>query len=70
MFAQVFNFHDPGVQLRMAGLVVILITIACLGVLELGNIRSRKLRRQLIALSLVGVIAVILISYISSSYLS
>ena len=67
MFAQVFNFHDTGVQLRLAGLVVLAITLFCLGTLELGNVRNKRARMQLIAISSVGFLAVILIAYISTS---
>ena len=70
MFAQAFNFHDSGVQLRLAGLVVLAITLVCLGALELGNIRNKKVRVQLMAISTVGSIAVLLIAYISASFLT
>jgi hypothetical protein len=70
MFAQAFNFRDSGVQLRLAGLVLLAVTLVCLGTLELGNVRNRRVRTQLIAISTVGLIGVMFIAYISTSFLN
>ena len=67
MFAKIFNFHDPQIQLRLLGLYLLTLTIVILGILELDEKRNRKLTRALLTLcSLLGSASVVYVAYIIS----
>jgi hypothetical protein len=71
LFAQSFNYHGAGIQLRLVGLVVMVLTVICLGILELelGKRLNRRQRTVLIILSGIGSVTVFAIAYISTNYL-
>jgi len=66
MFAQTFNYHDTHVQLRALGLVVLLATIVCLGILEFAPRRKRRVTAILASLSGLGSALVLVLAYIIS----
>jgi hypothetical protein len=70
MFAQVFNYHDGQVQLRLLGLVALLPTLVCLGMLELNRHRSRRVTAILTTCSAIGSAIVLVVAYISSKSVS
>lgn len=63
MFAQIFNFHDPQIQLRLLGLYLLALTLVILGIFELDEKRNRKFTRALMICGLLGSISVIYVAY-------
>ena len=68
MFAQAFNYHDSQVQLRSLGLAAVLLTLVCLGLLELRKDLSRRNKVVLILLSAFGTAIVALAAFLTGGH--
>jgi hypothetical protein len=70
MFADTFNYHDGQVQLRFLGLAALLLTLVCLGLLELRKNRSRRTTLTLTLLSALGTAVIALTAFLTSGHTS